>query len=262
MIDEGTLLQFSNRFRDVRHLEKDYLQTLILFEISTQFTNEVIFKGGTALKFFYGLNRFSEDLDFSYLGRNDTASRRILAKKMEAVFNHVDLQYKVEGMEHRGNKAGDKVQGINYYVRIKGPLNQRLRQLQNISVDFSTRDDVINNAELRYITPFYQDFITFSIPVMQLEEILAEKVAAILERDKMRDIYDLHFMLTALQANFNSQLIKQKFKLRGRAYDPDALRRKLMKVNSSIWRSELAYLVHPLLDSHKAIDEILSTITY
>ena len=260
MIDEGTLLEFSIRFRDARHLEKDYLLTLILFEVSSQFAREVIFKGGTALKFFYGLNRFSEDLDFSYLGGNDTSGRRELAKKMDTVLNHVDLQYEVVDREHRGNRVEGKVVGINYDVRIKGPLNQKLKQLQNINVDFSVRDDTVKNADLKYITPLYQDFVTFSIPVMRLEEIVAEKVAATLERDKMRDIYDLHYLLAVRGAEFNTDLVREKLRLRGEVYEPNILRAKVKEVRESTWRSELAYLVQPLVDSRKAVSELLSIL--
>ena len=67
MIDEQTLIELSGRFRDSRQLERDYLLTLLLDEICSVFSNELVFKGGTALKYFYGLNRFSEDLDFSYI---------------------------------------------------------------------------------------------------------------------------------------------------------------------------------------------------
>ena len=43
--------------------EKHYIQTLVLRSIYAA-TNDLTFKGGTSLWFFYGLNRFSEDLDF------------------------------------------------------------------------------------------------------------------------------------------------------------------------------------------------------
>ena len=66
MIDESLLLEQSNKFQDIRQLEKDYLLTLFLYEIYNEFNNDLIFKGGTSLKYFYNLNRFSEDLDFSY----------------------------------------------------------------------------------------------------------------------------------------------------------------------------------------------------
>ena len=69
MIDPGDLLKQSGRFRDARQLEKDYLLTLLLFEIYRVFDYKLIFKGGTSLKYFYNLNRFSgieENIDHIY----------------------------------------------------------------------------------------------------------------------------------------------------------------------------------------------------
>ncbi|EFD92374.1 MAG: hypothetical protein BJBARM5_0891 [Candidatus Parvarchaeum acidophilus ARMAN-5] len=74
MIDENQLLAGLPHFMDVRQLEKSYLQTLLLYELYARFEKSLVFKGGTALKFFYGLNRFSEDLDFTYNGGYETAN--------------------------------------------------------------------------------------------------------------------------------------------------------------------------------------------
>jgi len=52
------------------HIEKDYLQDLLLFRLY-QKTNAFVFNGGTCLYKIYGLPRFSEDLDFSLLGKTD-----------------------------------------------------------------------------------------------------------------------------------------------------------------------------------------------
>ena len=83
MIDERTLLDLSGRFRDSRQLERDYLLTLLLSEIYRVFSTDLIFKGGTALKYFYGLNRFSEDLDFTYAGVCDSIVRKQITTKIE-----------------------------------------------------------------------------------------------------------------------------------------------------------------------------------
>src|SRR3989338_6059105 len=45
--------------------EKDYLLDLVLFSISKNTGDELIFKGGTCLYKFYNLQRFSEDVDFT-----------------------------------------------------------------------------------------------------------------------------------------------------------------------------------------------------
>ncbi len=45
--------------------EKEYFQNIVLFILYEQFGKELVFKGGTALSKAYGLERFSEDLDFT-----------------------------------------------------------------------------------------------------------------------------------------------------------------------------------------------------
>ena len=102
MIDEKTLMQHSYKFQDIRQIEKDYLLTLLLYEIYNEFDDELIFKGGTSLKYFYNLNRFSEDLDFSYL--SEKKSLNSIYVKMNRALKHVNLQYDIINTEHRGHK--------------------------------------------------------------------------------------------------------------------------------------------------------------
>lgn len=47
---------------------KEIIQEIVICGLSRgEFFNEAAFYGGTALRIFYGLNRFSEDLDFALL---------------------------------------------------------------------------------------------------------------------------------------------------------------------------------------------------
>ena len=46
-------------------VESDYLQHILLLLLSRRAGNWLVFKGGTALQKAYGLNRFSDDLDFT-----------------------------------------------------------------------------------------------------------------------------------------------------------------------------------------------------
>ena len=51
---------------DYKNALKEILQELTLFALSkSNFYQKAAFYGGTALRIFYGLDRFSEDLDFS-----------------------------------------------------------------------------------------------------------------------------------------------------------------------------------------------------
>ena len=151
MIDEKTLMQHSYKFQDIRQLEKDYLLTLLLYEIYNEFDDELIFKGGTSLKYFYNLNRFSEDLDFSYLSKKKSLNS--IYGKMNRALKHVNLQYDIISSEHRGYKAGDAVVGINFEIRVKGPLYNKLNYMENIDIDLSVRNDVILPPDIKYLVP-------------------------------------------------------------------------------------------------------------
>ena len=51
---------------------REIIQNVVLIGLSkTDFFKHASFYGGTALRIFYGLNRFSEDLDFTLLESED-----------------------------------------------------------------------------------------------------------------------------------------------------------------------------------------------
>ena len=56
---------------DEKNAIKQIIQEIVLCGLSRGgFFNEAAFYGGTALRIFYGLDRFSEDLDFALLEKN------------------------------------------------------------------------------------------------------------------------------------------------------------------------------------------------
>ncbi len=261
MMDDYELMGLAGRFRDARQLERDYLLVLLLHDVYSVFSNELIFKGGTALKYFYSLNRFSEDADFSYVSSEYIPDRKRLGEKIDAVLDSFSIQYQITEREQRANKAGNEVVGINYEIRVNGPLNRRSGQLQNIKIDISLRNDVIGKPELKYLSPIYPDITTFSVPVMNINEILAEKIAAIIERTKMRDIYDAYYLLVIRKLKYDEKLVAEKMRRRGEEFNMEGLAKKLEAAKSKTkWKSELAYIVDPLPDNFEAIQELENAI--
>ncbi len=256
MIDEYALLKQSSRFMDLRQLEKDYLLTLLLYEIYREFNDELIFKGGTSLKYFYNLNRFSEDLEFSFNGKDD--SNKKIMNKVDRALKHVNLQYNIQKIEHRGHKVENNVVCINYEVRIKGPLYNRHKQMQNIDIDISIRNDIIKPPDIKYLMPPYMDIPAFTISVMNIYEIIAEKVTSIIERDKMRDIYDLYFLLSFKNIGLDKSLIIQKMELRNEEFNDKKLFEKINNaLKISRWKLELSYLINPLPDNKIVVESLI-----
>ena len=66
------LLKYNiNNLEDKKNAIKEIVQEIVLCGLSRGgFFKNAVFYGGTALRIFYGLDRFSEDLDFSLTTQN------------------------------------------------------------------------------------------------------------------------------------------------------------------------------------------------
>ena len=164
--------------------EKHYLQTATLAGVYAALADELVFKGGTALFFFYGLDRFSEDLDFTRFKQYDQAKLKTTISDVLTVI-HIIHKMKTE-KSLAGKTFKVKAQGPLY----KGPLSESI-----ISLEISERNDVVLPPDIKEIVPIYDDLRPFTVPVMKKEEILAEKVRAMMIRGRARDLYDISFLL-------------------------------------------------------------------
>src|SRR5208283_968918 len=79
-------------------------------------------------------------------------------------------------------------------------------------VEISKRERIIEDAlPLKFDRPEYQLPIK-SLAGMALEEVGAEKVRAIMTRQKARDIYDLYYLVHNKKIKFNNELVNEKLK--------------------------------------------------
>lgn len=223
MIQKEILLQIakvkglSNR----EHIEKDYFQDLLLFNIYKK-TNLLIFKGGTALYKFYNIPRFSEDLDFSMLENFD-----VKATIKEAV----DSLHECKITEIKELKTS---------LLLKAQFKGVLTSSNTVRIDININNPVLNKFDVKnYISP-YIDISPFSARVMSVQEIIAEKIHSLFAREKARDLYDLFFLLRI--ASIDSSLVKRKlgnFKLK---FNYASLKKRVNRLEP-LWLSELGPFV-------------------
>ena len=77
---------------DILDAMREIMQEITLAALSrTDFFEKAGFYGGTALRIFYGLDRFSEDLDFSLLEAYDTFS-------LEPYFSSIQMEFEALGI--------------------------------------------------------------------------------------------------------------------------------------------------------------------
>ena len=184
MTNKEDIIEISKRtkFKPYQE-ERRYLQCIILHAISNIIVDNAVFKGGTNLMFFFSINRFSEDLDFTLKNTID----------VDKIKQEIIDEMKKYGIECTVKEK--KSIGKLLLVSAKGPLFTTRASMAHVKLDFSERRDLILPSLIRDYVPPYNDVNPLILPVMDPIEVAAEKVRAIQKRNYARDVYDLYFLL-------------------------------------------------------------------
>jgi len=167
--------------------EKDYLIKLFLYNYYSRFENAV-FKGGTCIKYLYGLDRFSEDLDFNLLVSPSKFENEV--KKTLAIIKSLGIEnYLIKGELFK--------QAFTCEIAFNGPLYSETKQTRNkFRIDAGKRTGTIKKPKWQLIKSEYPETPpNFLVLTMDENEILAEKILSLMERNKGRDLYDTWFLL-------------------------------------------------------------------
>ena len=180
-------------YKDPYQVEKDYLQDLLLYHVYANSSNEMVLKGGTAFSKFYSSDRFSEDLDFTL--SEDTKGREEFSKSVIA--NAVEsLEY---GHSYKEEPHMNEHGTVISTIAVEGPrFNGKGSTVQQISFEISTNGKLFLGREAMPRNPVYADARPYVALVMRREEILAEKVRALMSQKRKhreRDLYDLYFFI-------------------------------------------------------------------
>ena len=208
-------------------VEKDYFLTLLLDGVSNNWLlkENLVFKGGTALrKAYFRHYRYSEDLDFTL---KTPLNEKDLTNALEFVFAYLkkehNADFNLKSIYNRKWFSDIKIQ----FTGIKGFKN-------SITLDIVSDEMLVDAVDGKlFFNPYYQN--KFSMLVYSLEEILAEKLRSLMQRTRVRDYYDVWFILTCDEIGLNMKKVKeiflQKVKYKKLAFtdkqqflDPDKIR--------------------------------------
>lgn len=179
---------------------REYLQAYILRVMHDQgLFRSTAFLGGTALRFLYGLPRFSEDLDFSSAGKQVVPFAALLKKiisELSAAGYEISAAYKDKKTV---NSAFIKFSGLMFEARLSPLKSQKF----SIKIEIDSRPP--EGAVL--ITEIVNKFFPISFLSYDIKSLFAGKLHALLSRKytKGRDYFDLGWYLSkwkGIEPNF------------------------------------------------------------
>jgi predicted nucleotidyltransferase component of viral defense system len=184
-----------------RALREVLQETALVGLWRTHFFDKAAFYGGTALRLFHGLDRFSGDLDFSLLEGDQkwklTEKLEGLRDEIEAFGFSVDIESKNEGkIESAFIKANTRI----HLIRIEAPRSISGFTASNRLVKVKLETDTDPPAGITTETKTLFEPFPVSIRIATLPCLFAGKLHACLCRSwkarvKGRDWYDLLFFV-------------------------------------------------------------------
>jgi len=149
------------------------------------------FKGGTAGMLFYGLPRFSVDLDFDFLSDSQKGNT-LIATVTKEIGDIVESKYTVIDKSTKLNTL--------FWVLSYG------KGFSHVKIEISTREVPYNHYTL-------QNYYGTSIKLITAPDMVAHKMVAIMDRTTTanKDLFDTHYFLGSKYAgDINYHIIKHR----------------------------------------------------
>ena len=214
-----------NNIEDKKNAIKEIVQEIVLCGLSRGgFFKEAAFYGGTALRIFYGLDRFSEDLDFSLITQNPDFD-------LTKYFQYIENETKSLGLNFN---VTEKIKSVDSNIKsafLKGNTKEHILSFYEDSEDskFINKEEAIRikfevdinpPTGATYETKFGLLPSPYQVRLYDLQSLFAGKIHACLCRNwksrvKGRDFYDYIFFLSigarVNLENLKAKLVQSKF---------------------------------------------------
>ncbi|MDF2577395.1 MAG: hypothetical protein K0S74_879 [Chlamydiales bacterium] len=186
--------------QDYSHATKEILQEIALLGLwRAKFFEKAAFYGGTALRILYGLDRFSEDLDFSLLEVNPNFDLSLYLKAIQTEIQSFGFQVSVEKKEKTNDtailSAFLKANTQETMLTIQMPNHRRAplhkEEILKIKLEVDTEPPLGFSTQMKYLL----QPIPFAVKTFSDADLFAGKMHAVLcrswkNRVKGRDWYD------------------------------------------------------------------------
>lgn len=174
----------------------DLLETLF----STGWENKLALKGGTAINMFYrNMSRLSVDIDLDYLGQ----------AKEEMIEDKVRLkEYMSTLIYNKGYEFSETIRqhyALDSYI-LNYTNNAGNKDIIKVEVNFLDRTHILPICESKVNILGIESAVP--IKILDKHELYGSKLAALIDRSKPRDVYDVYGLVKDRE-NYNSTLLRK-----------------------------------------------------
>ena len=211
---------------DKKNAIKEITQEIVLSGLArSDFFKDAAFYGGTALRIFYGLDRFSEDLDFTLLVSDPNYNFNQYISIVKDEVESLGLKFEIVEKEKTKNtdiksaflKGNTKEQFLVFYPKENLDVSiLHADEKIKVKFDIDTNPPKFATTELKFrLLPY-----PYQVRVYDLPSLFAGKIDAVLSRGwknrvKGRDYYDYVFFLSMDVAvnikHLKARLVQSKY---------------------------------------------------
>ena len=208
---------------------REVMQEIVLAGLSrSDFFEKAAFYGGTCLRIFHGLNRFSEDLDFAYISKDRISIEEYFSYiKNEFLSFGIDVNLRVKKKEEQGVQSAfiDSNTQILLLEAFSSDLSKNVIDNEKIKIkieiDLDNPDGGTFERKYKMIPSPYQ------VTIFDESSLFAGKIHAIICRNyknrvKGRDYYDYLFYVSK-GSSINIKYLENKLKNSGKLSSSDIL---------------------------------------
>lgn len=204
---------------DMKNAMKEVMQELVLCGLSRAgFFKKAAFYGGTALRIFYSLDRFSEDLDFSLITADNNFDLKEYFPILEKEVNAYGLNMIISEKDKTKDtnilsaflKGNTKEHLLMFYADNSASGNVAKNEMIKIKFEVDINPPRFATFEHKYsLLP-----VPYEIKIYDLPSLFAGKIHAVIcrgwkNRVKGRDLFDYVFFLTH-KANVNQKHLRER----------------------------------------------------
>jgi len=260
MIKPGEISKTAN-IESVRpqQIEKDYIISWILWGVYNNIAlkEALIFKGGTCIKKVHIEDyRYSEDMDFTlHPDLEEEITDEVIFSEFESVFEEIKEAANIDLSIPEDSKEVHESGGLKFFIDYVGPLGGRGDHVKmDISKGEKLEFEVMNLEMLNQYSDLAEEEETI-IQCYSLEEVVIEKMAALMGRTVPRDLYDFEYLTNNEGIELQDIFYEYQSKAEHKGHNPDEFIEKVtakMNVFEKAWKENLSHQIKDLPDFKEA----------